>query len=49
LPAFFANLLLPEEKLREAMEKHREGNVGRAMISICWRRSASIPSGSLGV
>ena len=26
LPAFFANLL-PEEKLREAMEKHHEGNV----------------------
>lgn len=26
LPAFFANLL-PEEKLREAMERHHEGNV----------------------
>jgi serine/threonine-protein kinase HipA len=26
LPAFFANLL-PEERLREAMEKHHEGNV----------------------
>ncbi|MER8783316.1 HipA N-terminal domain-containing protein [Mesorhizobium sp. M1006] len=26
LPAFFANLL-PEEKLREAMEKHHQGNV----------------------
>lgn len=48
LPTFFANLL-PEEKLREAMEKHHEGNVRPGndfdLFSGAGRRSAGSRTG----
>ena len=51
LPAFFANLL-PEDKLREAMEKHHAGNVRAGIANVVgsmWQQSLDHATAGLRV